>query len=49
MHGGISPHLKHFDQIRDIKRPTDIPDSGLVTDLLWADPKPSSVKWDENE
>lgn len=49
MHGGISPHLENLDQIWKIKRPTDIPDSGLVTDILWSDPKPSAVKWDENE
>ena len=49
MHGGISPHLENLDQIRKIKRPTDIPDSGLITDLLWSDPKPSGKKWDENE
>jgi len=49
MHGGISPDLKHLDQIRNIKWPTDIPEAGLVTDLLWADPKSCSIKWDENE
>lgn len=49
MHGGISPDLKHLDNIRNIKRPTDIPDTGLLCDLLWSDPKPSKVKWDENE
>ena len=38
VHGGLSPDLKHFDQIRNITRPTDVPDSGLICDLLWADP-----------
>ena len=37
-HGGLSPDLKHFDQIRNITRPTDVPDSGLICDLLWSDP-----------
>lgn len=49
MHGGISPDLKHLDNIWNIKRPTDIPDSGLVCDLLWSDPKHSKKKWDDNE
>jgi serine/threonine-protein phosphatase PP1 catalytic subunit len=28
MHGGLSPELKNFEQIANIKRPTDIPDQG---------------------
>lgn len=28
MHGGISPELRSMDQIRALKRPTDIPDQG---------------------
>lgn len=38
MHGGISPDLQDFDQIRSIARPTDIPEQGLLCDLLWSDP-----------
>ncbi|KRY91605.1 Serine/threonine-protein phosphatase PP1 [Trichinella pseudospiralis] len=38
MHGGISSELKNFDQIRHIRRPTSIPPSGVLCDLLWADP-----------
>lgn len=37
-HGGISPELKSFEQIRRIQRPTLIPDKGLLNDLLWVDP-----------
>lgn len=38
MHGGLSPELKSLEQIKRIARPTDVPDSGLLCDLLWADP-----------
>ncbi len=49
MHGGISPHLTSFDQINEIKRPTDCPESGLLTDLLWSDPRPGKERWGESE
>ncbi|KAL8540908.1 hypothetical protein ACS0TY_002238 [Phlomoides rotata] len=45
MHGGISPELKRLDQINEIQRPTDIPDNGLLCDLLWADPDPRAKGW----
>ena len=38
VHGGLSPDLNNFDQIENIKRPTDVPDKGLLADLLWSDP-----------
>lgn len=37
-HGGLSPDLQGMDQIRRIMRPTDVPDTGLLCDLLWSDP-----------
>lgn len=41
MHGGLSPELSSFQQIADIQRPSDVPDSGLMCDILWSDPSPT--------
>ena len=49
MHGGISPELTSLDQIRSISRPLDIPDSGLVCDLLWSDPSGDVKGWGAND
>ncbi|GJM87375.1 hypothetical protein PR202_ga03323 [Eleusine coracana subsp. coracana] len=35
MHGGLSPELNKLDQILNLNRPTDVPDTGLLCDLLW--------------
>ena len=43
MHGGLSPELQKLDQISNIRRPCDVPDTGLLCDLLWSDPDISSV------
>eukprot|EP01065_Artemidia_motanka_P027952 TRINITY_DN3314_c0_g2_i1.p1 TRINITY_DN3314_c0_g2~~TRINITY_DN3314_c0_g2_i1.p1 ORF type:complete len:316 (+),score=106.86 TRINITY_DN3314_c0_g2_i1:90-1037(+) len=39
VHAGLSPELKAPDQLRDIRRPIDAPDHGLLCDLLWGDPE----------
>jgi serine/threonine-protein phosphatase PP1 catalytic subunit len=44
-HGGLSPHLKNMEQIRCIIRPTDVPEEGLLCDLLWSDPDKDTVGW----
>ena len=49
MHGGLSPDLSNLDQIRNINRPTNIPDNGILCDLLWSDPEPQVNGWGENE
>ena len=45
MHGGLSPDLKNLNEIRNIKRPIEVPDSGLLCDLLWADPEYEIFRW----
>ena len=38
VHGGLSPKLIDVRSINNIKKGTRIPDSGLLCDLMWADP-----------
>ncbi|EEH04573.1 serine/threonine phosphatase PP-Z [Histoplasma capsulatum G186AR] len=49
VHGGLSPSLAHMDDIRGIARPTDVPDYGLLNDLLWSDPADMDNDWEPNE
>ena len=37
-HGGLSPELIFISQIKNILRPTDVPDYGMLCDILWSDP-----------
>ena len=49
MHGGLSPDLQNLDQIKKILRPTDIPEQGLLCDLLWSDPDKEVNGWGPND
>lgn len=48
VHGGISPELKDIKQIEKLKRPLDVPEVGLLADLLWSDPALDGNGWQEN-
>ncbi|CAO2163135.1 unnamed protein product [Urochloa humidicola] len=49
MHGGLSPDLDSLSRIREIQRPVDVPDQGLLCDLLWSDPDRDSEGWGDND
>ena len=38
-----------MDDIKRIQRPTDVPDFGLLNDLLWSDPTDNVADWEDNE
>ena len=39
MHGGLSTELEKVEQIKLLVRPSDVPEQGLLCDLLWSDPE----------
>ena len=49
IYAGLSPDLQSMEQIRRIMRPTDVPDQGLLCDLLWSDPDKETMGWGEND
>ena len=49
MYGGLSPDLNNLDQIKNLPRPTAIPDTSLLCDLLWSDPNNDVKGWGLND
>eukprot|EP00758_Cryptobia_borreli_P000445 Tbor_TRINITY_DN1103_c0_g1::TRINITY_DN1103_c0_g1_i1::g.15557::m.15557/K06269/PPP1C; serine/threonine-protein phosphatase PP1 catalytic subunit len=49
MHGGLSPELHQLSQIRNLKRPMMIGDTGLACDILWSDPEAGIHGWGYSE
>ncbi|KAN0133277.1 phosphoprotein phosphatase PPZ [Lactarius tabidus] len=49
VHGGLSPSLQTMEDIKALQRPTDVPDYGLLNDLLWSDPSDTALDWEDNE
>lgn len=49
VHGGLSPQLESVSQIKSITRPINVPETGLLADLLWSDPDKSTREWGPSE
>ncbi|EAS06524.2 serine/threonine-protein phosphatase PP1 (macronuclear) [Tetrahymena thermophila SB210] len=51
MHGGLSPspEFNNIESIHRITRPIEVPDQGLLCDLLWSDPEKDILGWGDNE
>ena len=49
MHGGLGPDLEKIESIKNILRPTDVPERGLLCDLLWSDPDDTVNGYGVNE
>ena len=50
MHAGLSPEImSDVSAVGKVKRPCDVPEEGLVCDLLWSDPEPDITGWAEND
>ena len=39
IHGGLSAELKKLEEINNLERKKEIPEKGIITDLIWSDPK----------
>ena len=49
VHGGLSPELKTVEDINGILRPCDVPDTGLLCDLLNSEPDKNVLEYDKND
>ena len=41
VHGGISKDLHKLSQLDHMKKPAQIPQEGIIADMLWSDPSPT--------
>ncbi|KAI9120071.1 hypothetical protein K1719_009040 [Acacia pycnantha] len=48
MHSGLSPEMESINQIKELERLVDVPDQGLLCDLLSANPDKEITGWGEN-
>jgi diadenosine tetraphosphatase ApaH/serine/threonine PP2A family protein phosphatase len=52
VHGGLSPDIETLDQINQLDRKKELPESGPICDLMWSDPDeaPSvAYEWRESD
>lgn len=45
VHGGLALNLAGMDAIRSLERPSDVPDCGILCDLLWSRPDGEISGW----
>ena len=48
MHGGLSPEMKKVEDLDRIFKPIEIPDTGLLCDIVWSDPDKEAKGWIRN-
>jgi serine/threonine-protein phosphatase PP1 catalytic subunit len=49
VHAGLSPSMMSPSDVNKIERPTEIPEEGIICDLLWSDPEQGITGWAEND
>lgn len=49
VHAGLSPELSSPETVNRIQRPTEVPDEGLLCDLLWSVPDQRITGWADND
>jgi len=49
VHAGLSPEMSDLSVVNKLRRPCDVPEDGLLCDLLWSDPEPDIIGWAEND
>jgi serine/threonine-protein phosphatase PP1 catalytic subunit len=49
IHGGLSPEMERLHQIANLHRPCEVPDVGIMCDLLWSNPDTAVNSWAEND
>ena len=47
--GYLGPELYDLQVVNKVKRPQDVPEFGLMCDLLWSDPEPELRGWAESD
>ena len=45
----VKPRINWYNRLKEIVRPTEIPDKGLLCDLVWSDPEKDVEDWAPNE
>ena len=49
IHGGLSPDMESPQDLLKVSRPVEVPDTGMLCDMLWSDPDKDITGWAEND